>query len=232
MSVQEIGRRLEIVRQRIAVAERRAGRPAGSVALVAVSKTRPTADLLEAIRHGQRRFGESYVQEALPKIEALSSAGLEWHFIGALQANKTKKVSRHFQWVHSVDSAALARRLSTQRPPDLAPLNVCLQVNIDRESTKQGACLEDLPELVEVAASLPRLCLRGLMAMPAHREGFEERRLAFRPLREARDRLRTSTGVPLDTLSMGMTADLEAAITEGATLVRVGTAIFGPRAFP
>jgi pyridoxal phosphate enzyme (YggS family) len=178
------------------------------------------------------RFGESYVQEALPKIAALSGQGFEWHFIGALQANKTQKVSAHFHWVHSLDSPGVARRLNAQRPPELPPLAVCIQVNIDREITKAGVAPEDARNLVEVVAELPRLHLRGLMAVPAPRQGFEAQRAPFRALRAVRDRLQASVGIALDTLSMGMSDDLEAAVAEGATLVRIGTAIFGPRQVP
>jgi pyridoxal phosphate enzyme (YggS family) len=232
MTAQEIGPRLQVVRERIAVAEKLAGRTPGSVTLVAATKLQPPSALLEAARHGQVRFGESYVQEALPKIAALSGQGFEWHFIGALQANKTQKVSAHFHWVHSLDSPGVARRLNAQRPPELPPLAVCIQVNIDREITKAGVAPEDARNLVEVVAELPRLHLRGLMAVPAPRQGFEAQRAPFRALRAVRDRLQASVGIALDTLSMGMSDDLEAAVAEGATLVRIGTAIFGPRQVP
>jgi pyridoxal phosphate enzyme (YggS family) len=232
MTVQEIGGRLRAVRERIAAAEQRAGRRPGSVTLLAVSKAHPVPALLEAARYGQRRFGESYLQEALPKIEALCGEGFEWHFIGVLQANKTAKVSRHFHWVHSLASESAARRLSAQRPDDAPPLQVCVQVNVDREARKAGVLLEHLPEVVRAIAPLPRLRLRGLMAIPAPRQELEEQRQPFRALREARDRLQESTGLAFDTLSMGMSDDLEAAIFEGATLVRIGTAIFGTREVP
>jgi PLP dependent protein len=232
MSAQEIELGLQAVRQRIAAAENLAGRPPGSVTLLAVTKGQPVSALLEAAHHGQTRFGESYLQEALLKIEALTDHRIEWHFVGTLQANKTKRVSSHFQWVHSVDSAKVARRLSTQRSPEMRPLKVCIQVNIDRDPGKAGVSTEDLPELIEAVALLPGLHLRGLMTMPVARHDFERQRAPFRALREVRDRLRETTGLALDTLSMGMSDDLEAAVVEGATLVRVGTAIFGTRDVP
>ena len=180
---------------------------------------------------GQRFFGESYLQEAMAKVEALASAnadGIEWHFIGPLQSNKTQAVATNFAWVHALDRLKIARRLSAQRPADLPPLNVCIQVNISGEASKAGTTLAALPELATAVAALPGLRLRGLMALPARSETLEEQRRPFQRLREALEQLNRD-GMALDTLSMGMSGDLEAAIAEGATIVRVGTAIFGAR---
>ena len=197
-------------------------------ALLAVSKTFPAGDILAAAMAGQRRFGESYVQEAIGKIRQLADYNLEWHFIGPLQSNKTRAVASHFAWVHSIDRAAIARRLSNQRPPSLPDLQICLQVNISGEPSKSGVDMSELDELVAAVADLPRLQLRGLMAIPARTPGVGRRRLAFQALHDTLLRLQKS-GLPLDTLSMGMSDDLEAAVAEGSTLVRVGTAIFGSR---
>jgi hypothetical protein len=226
---ESIRARLDAVRKRIIGTEARFGRPPGSVILLAVSKGVSVQDMCCAMELGQIRFGESYLQEALPKVQALAGRGIEWHFIGALQSNKTKPVAQHFDWVHSVDRIDIARRLSAQRLPELSPLNVCLQVNVSREPSKSGINLEQLPALAQLVADLPRLSLRGLMAIPAPTSDFTEQRRPFRVLREAKDDLQRRLGLALDILSMGMSEDLEAAIAEGATLVRVGTAIFGPR---
>lgn len=220
--------RLTAVRAAIHAAESRHGRPEGSVSLLAVSKTQPSAAIRAAAAAGQRRFGENYLQEALAKIADLADLDLEWHFIGPLQSNKTRPVAEHFAWVHSVDRLKLAERLSAQRPDGLPPLNICLQVNISAEASKSGCSLDELPALARAVAALPQLRLRGLMAIPAPAEGLEQARLPFRRLREALDAL-NADGMALDTLSMGMSDDLEAAIAEGATLVRVGSAIFGAR---
>jgi hypothetical protein len=222
--------KLQQVRHRIGAACLRAGRPVQSVTLLAVSKTFGAERVREALAAGQSAFGENYVQEALPKIEAL--AGLEpridWHLIGPLQSNKARDVALAFDWVHSVDRLKVAERLSAQRPPDLPPLQVCLQVNVSGERSKSGVAPEDLAALAREVAALPRLCLRGLMAIPAPVEGFEAQRGPHRRLREMFEALRAD-GLEMDTLSMGMSVDLEAAIAEGATIVRVGTAIFGQR---
>ncbi len=225
-----IAERLDAVLERIRAAERRFGRPAGSVALLAVSKTQPPEAVLEAAARGQVRFGENYLQEALAKQSALAAhQGLEWHFIGPLQSNKTRRVAESFAWVHSVDRLKIAQRLSEQRPAGLAPLSVCLEVNVDGEPSKSGFGFAELPEAAAAVARLPRLELRGLMAIPAPAEDFEAQRLPFARLRAAFEALRAQ-GLALDTLSIGMSDDLEAAIAEGATLVRIGSAIFGPRA--
>jgi PLP dependent protein len=219
---------LTVVRQRIAAAETRFNRSRDSVVLLAVSKTRTPAAILAVARQSQRRFAENYLQEALPKIEALAREALEWHFIGTLQSNKTEAIARHFDWVHTLDRAKIATRLNDQRPSSLPPLNVLVQVNIDEESTKSGVSLDQLPALIEVVMQYPQLRLRGLMALPAPRTDFEQQRMPFRRLAKAWAQLR-DRGIALDTLSMGTSEDFEAAIAEGATLLRIGTAIFGPR---
>lgn len=220
--------RLAAVRARLAAAETRFGRVPGSVLLLAVSKTRPVGDLREALAAGQTRFGESYLQEAMGKWHALRGETLEWHFIGPLQSNKTKEIAAHFDWVHSLDRLKLAERLDAQRPGDLPPLQVCLQVNLSGEASKSGVAPGKARELALRIADLPRLRLRGLMAIPRPETDFERQRGAFRQLRELAASLQDE-GLALDTLSMGMSDDLEAAVAEGSTLVRIGTAIFGPR---
>ncbi|MCM8594418.1 YggS family pyridoxal phosphate-dependent enzyme [Accumulibacter sp.] len=220
--------RLQAVRARIASAAQQFGRDPGSVSLLAVSKTWPAAPIAELAAAGQRAFGENHVQEALDKIRALAALDLEWHFIGPLQANKTRPVAENFAWVHSVDRLRIAERLSLQRPTSLPPLSVCIQVNVSGETTKSGVSAADAPALARSVAALPRLRLRGLMAIPAPTDDFAGQRRAFRCLRELLERL-TADGLSVDTLSMGMSDDLEAAIAEGSTLVRVGTAIFGER---
>jgi len=224
---------LELTRSRIADAERNAQRPPNSVTLLAVSKTCPAEAVRTAYVAGQRAFGENYVQEALDKIAALSDLReqLEWHFIGPLQSNKTRGVAEHFDWVHSVDRLKIAQRLSEQRPAHLPPLNVCLQVNISDEASKSGATPAQVSELAHAIAALPRLRLRGLMAIPEPAATLAEQRIPHRQLADLLKTLR-SDGLDLDTLSAGMSADLEAAVLEGATLVRIGTAIFGARTYP
>lgn len=230
----ELMQRLEAVNRRIAEAERRFRRKSGSVRLLAVSKTFPAAAVADLAACGQRCFGESYLQEALQKIAGLrdfrdaDGNPIEWHFIAPLQSNKTRAVAENFDWVHGLDRLKTAQRLSAQRPLHLAALNVCVQVNISGEASKAGTSVETLPALATAVAALPRLRLRGLMALPARSTGLERQRQPFRRLHREWEQLRDA-GLPLDTLSMGMSADLEAAIAEGATIVRVGTAIFGPR---
>ncbi|MBI2969239.1 MAG: YggS family pyridoxal phosphate-dependent enzyme [Gammaproteobacteria bacterium] len=219
---------LAAVRESIRAAERKYGRKTGSVTLLAVSKSQPAAAVLEAIAAGQRDFGESYVQEAIVKIAALDDPGLCWHFIGPVQSNKTRVIAARFHWVHSVDRIKVAQRLNDVRAPDLPPLNVCIQVNISAEATKSGVEPGRLPQLAGAVSALPRLRLRGLMALPAPTGEFDLQRRSFRALRELLDDL-LRAGLELDTLSMGTTADLEAAIAEGATIVRVGSGVFGPR---
>jgi pyridoxal phosphate enzyme (YggS family) len=221
--------RLQTVLARIRTAEQRFQRPPGSVALLAVSKTQPPAAIAAVAAAGQTCFGENYLQETLDKMTELAALDLEWHFIGPIQANKTRPIAECFAWVHSVDRLKIAERLSAQRPDHLPPLHVCLQVNISQESTKHGLDERDVPAVARAVATLPRLRLRGLMAIPAPAPEFAAQRMPFARLRALQERL-IAEGLALDTLSMGMSDDLEAAIAEGATLVRVGTAIFGPRA--
>lgn len=219
--------RFQTVLARIRAAERQFQRPPGSVELLAVSKTQPASAVAALAALGQRHFGENYLQEALDKMAELAALDLEWHFIGPIQANKTRSIAEHFAWVHSVDRLKIAERLNAQRPDDLPPLNVCLEVNIDREPSKHGFDERELADIAQAVAALPRLRLRGLMAIPAPTADFTAQRLPFARLREWQERLQMAG---LDTLSMGMSDDLEAAIAEGATLVRIGTALFGPRA--
>lgn len=222
---------LAAARTRLAEALVASGRPADAARLLAVSKTKPAAMIREAWHLGQREFGESYVQEALDKQAELADLEqIVWHFIGPLQSNKTREVAEHFTWVHSVDREKIARRLNDQRPGALGPLDICLQVNISDEASKSGASLTALPALAEAVQVMPALRLRGLMAIPAPAEGQDAQRVPFARLRQALEALRERfPEAPLDTLSMGMSTDLEAAVLEGATLVRLGTAIFGER---
>lgn len=225
-----IANNIQQVQRRIAAACAAAQRPVQSVTLLAVSKTQEASAVRDAFGAGQRAFGENYVQEALDKMGALADLRpqVEWHLIGPLQSNKTRVVAEHFDWVHSVDRLRVAQRLSEQRPAHLPPLNVCLQVNISGESSKSGAAPAEVHALAHAVAALPRLRLRGLMAIPEPEGDFEAQRAPHRLLRELQQVL-VRDGLPLDTLSMGMSADLEAAIAEGSTLVRIGTAIFGAR---
>ena len=224
---------LNTVLNRIGEACRRAGRPVDGVTLLAVSKTFPADAVRDAFDAGCRQFGENYVQEALDKIAALADlrAQITWHLIGPLQSNKTRPVAEAFDWVHAVDRLKIAQRLSAQRPAHLPPLQVCLQVNISGEASKNGLAPAEVPAVAQAVAALPRLRLRGLMAIPEPAGDEAAQRAPHRALRELLVALNTS-GLALDTLSMGMSADLEAAIAEGATLVRVGTALFGGRASP
>ena len=205
-----------------------AGRPVGSVKLLAVSKKKPVDAVLEAAGTGQRDFGENFVSEGVSKIRATGRDDLTWHMIGSLQSNKTRSAAEHFAWVHTIDRLKIAARLSEQRPADSPPLNVCIQVNVDDEPGKSGISTSDIQRLADGVAELPRLRLRGLMCLPAIRTGFDEQRRPFAVLRRACESLR-ARGHDVDTLSMGMTADFRAAIFEGATIVRIGTALFGPR---
>jgi len=214
---------------RIAGAAVAAGRDPAGVRLLAVSKTWPAESVREAAAAGQRAFGENYVQEGVAKVEALADLGLEWHFIGPLQSNKTRLVANRFAWVHSIDRLKIAERLAEQRDVHLPPLDVCIQVNVSGEASKSGVAPADLPELARAVASLPRLRLRGLMAIPEPTPDVALQRARFASLRMLRDEL-NAAGLGLDTLSMGMSDDLEAAIAEGSTMVRVGSAIFGARA--
>lgn len=219
---------LQAVNARIAAAARAAGRNPDDILLLAVSKTFGAGAIRAAVDAGQRAFGESYVQEAVAKIGQLAALNLEWHFVGPIQSNKTRPIAEHFHWVHSVDRLRIARRLSDARPPELAPLQVCIEVKLSGEPTKGGVPPEELDALAREIAALPRLTLRGLMCIPEPSADPSLQRLGFARLRTLRDRL-NDAGLELDTLSMGMSGDLEAAVMEGATIVRVGTAVFGER---
>ncbi len=223
-----IAKNIAKVRTRIREAAQACGRDPQTVGLLAVSKTKPAAAVREAHACGQRDFGENYLQEALNKQAELSDLPLTWHFIGPIQSNKTRPIAEHFAWVHSVDRLKIAQRLSEQRPTQLPPLNICLQVNVSGEASKSGCTPDELPALATAVAALPNLRLRGLMAIPEPTPDVMAQRAAFARLRSLRDGL----GLSLDTLSMGMSDDLEAAIVEGATCVRVGSALFGARHYP
>jgi pyridoxal phosphate enzyme (YggS family) len=227
-----ISANMQAVERAIAAAAAAAGRPREAVQLLAVSKTFPFEDVLEAMQTGQRAFGENYLQEGVDKIAAVAAAvpdaQLEWHFIGPIQSNKTRPIAENFDWVHAVDRLKIAQRLSEQRPAGLSPLNVCLQVNISGEASKSGVAAADLPELARQVALLPNLRLRGLMALPEAETDAAKQHLPFARVRLLYEQLQDD-GMPLDTLSMGMSGDLAAAVAEGATIVRIGTAIFGKR---
>ncbi len=236
----------------MSAAERQFGREPGSVKLLAVSKTRAADDVLALAQLGVTDFGENYVQEALAKIEQLnehsltpgsqhpamrsrhakieqlSGPSLTWHFIGPIQSNKCRQIATHFDWVHSMDRIRVAERLNAARPPELPPLNICIQVNVDAEPTKSGVAPDEVEELAEQLRQYPRLALKGLMALPAPADDFNTQRRAFRKLRNLHEQLITK-GYRFDTLSMGTTHDMQAAIAEGATIIRIGTALFGPR---
>ncbi len=226
-----IATNLQAVRERIAKAARDAGRAPAEIALLAVSKTKPLADILSAAAAGQHEFGENYAQEGIAKMLAAPVAvncDLLWHFIGPLQSNKTRLVAENYAWAHSIERLKIAERLSAQRPASLPPLQVCVQVNVSGEASKSGCAPQDAFELCRAIATLPGLQLRGLMTIPEASDDLPAQRAPFRQLREIYESIRAA-GVPLDTLSMGMSHDLEAAVAEGATIVRVGTAIFGER---
>ncbi len=234
MIMSTIAQNLQAVDASIVAAAAAAGRPRAQVQLLAVSKTFPPEAVLDAVAAGQRAFGENYLQEALDKIaavaQALPATPIAWHFIGPIQSNKTKPIAGAFSWVHTVERLKIAQRLSEQRPPELGPLNICLQVNISGEASKSGVSPAELPELARQVALLPNLRLRGLMAIPEPETQPEKQRIAFRQLRELADALRAQ-GLELDTLSMGMSSDLASAVLEGATIVRIGSAIFGSRKY-
>lgn len=224
---------LNNVRARVASACERAGRDPGEIAILAVSKKHSVERILAMRQLGQQAFGENYVQEAVAKMKQIADMAppgflFEWHFIGPLQSNKTKDVAEHFSWVQSVDRVKLLNRLSSQRPEELPELNVCIQVNIDQEPQKAGVLPEQLPEIVQAALSLPRLRLRGLMTIPMAASGGHDPSASYERMSDLYDGL-VSEGVGLDTLSMGMSADLEEAIMHGSTMVRIGTDLFGPR---
>jgi pyridoxal phosphate enzyme (YggS family) len=227
-----IAANLQAVEATIEAAVQAAGRTRSEVQLLAVSKTFPVEAVFEAMAAGQAAFGENYLQEALEKIAHVARAQpeskVEWHFIGPIQSNKTRPIAASFDWVHTVERLKIAQRLSEQRPPELGPLNICLQVNISGEASKSGASEAELPELARAVAQLPNLRLRGLMAIPEQASDPAQQRAAFARLRKLSDTLRAG-GLALDTLSMGMSGDMDAAIAEGATIVRIGSAIFGAR---
>lgn len=226
--MKNIADNLAALRQQTATLAAAYQRDPDSIHILAVSKRQPI-DAIRAMRDaGQVDFGENYLQEALDKIATLGDAGFCWHFIGPLQSNKTRPVAEHFDWVHTLERAKTARRLNDQRPASRPPLNICIQVNISGESSKSGISLEELPDLAATVAELPRLRLRGLMALPAPATDLASQRRPFAALRSALEDLQ-SQGLALDTLSMGTSGDLEAAVAEGATIVRIGTALFGPR---
>lgn len=220
--------RLKLVQQRIEMACLAAGRPVSAVKLLAVSKRNPAEKIRTFNQLGVDAFGENQLQEALEKKQELSELKLQWHFIGAVQSNKTRPISEQFDWVQSVDRERILRRLDSQRPPDAGELNICLQIDIDNEPQKGGASAEEVMNLAAIAASLNNVRLRGLMAIPKHNYETAEQRNSFRRVREVFEKLKTA-GYDVDTLSMGMSADLESAIHEGSTMVRVGTDIFGAR---
>lgn len=232
MIMSPIPQNLQAITATIVAAAQESGRAPDTVQLLAVSKTFGPEAVLEAVHAGQRAFGENYLQEALDKIAALSAqpAQLEWHFIGPIQSNKTRPIAEHFDWVHTVEREKVAQRLSEQRPAGMAPLQICLQVNISGEASKSGVAPEEVAALAHKVAALPNLTLRGLMAIPEPAVEFDRQRAAFARLRTLYEQLRAD-GLALDTLSMGMSADLRAAVFEGATIVRVGSAIFGARTY-
>lgn len=230
MTYESIAANLAQVQERIRYAAERARRAPEEIQLIAVSKTQPADAIRAAFDAGQRIFGESYLQEALEKVDVLADLPIEWHFIGRIQGNKTRQIAAHFDWVHGLADAGHARRLSEQRPAERGPLNVCLQVNVGGEASKAGVEPSDVPELLQLCETLPGIRVRGLMTLPPPAEDEDEQRAPLRALRNLRDAV-AGPGRPLETLSMGMSDDLEAAILEGATMVRIGTAIFGARSY-
>src|SRR3954453_8405072 len=221
---------LERVKERIEAIAKRTGRPPESITLLAARKTNPPECLREAFAAGQRILGENYLQEALVKMEALTDLPIEWHFIGPIQSNKTRRIAENFAWVHSIDRKKIADRLSKDRPESLPPLQVCVQVNVSGEDSKSGVAPEEAADLAAHIVELPRLKLRGVMAIPELTKATALQRSQFRMVKDVYDQLKQA-GYDLDTVSMGMSEDLDLAIEEGATLVRVGTAIFGPRRY-
>ncbi len=220
--------KLAQIRNEISIAETQFHRDQGSVCLLAVSKTRTVDEIIAAISSGQRHFGENYCQEAIEKIESINQADVIWHFIGPIQSNKTKQIATYFDWVHTVDRIKIARRLNEIRPEEKKPLNICVQINISGEESKSGISLDDAGQFIYELEQFKRLKVRGLMALPAPTDNFEEQRAAFSKLNQKLHDLNIKTP-ELDTLSIGTTQDMHAAIAEGATIVRIGTAIFGPR---
>ena len=228
MSEQTIADNIAKLFERVRLAAQKSQRSESGISVLAVSKTRPCGDLRHAFNNGLTEFGENYLQEALTKIEQLADLPLTWHFIGPIQSNKTRAIAENFDWVHTVDRIKIAQRLSDQRPAHLAPLQICIQVNISREESKSGVMLESLPSLAKQILALPALQLRGLMAIPAATDDTNAQNAAFARLHTAQIELR-EFAPELDTLSMGMSGDMESAIAQGSTLVRIGTDIFGAR---
>ena len=224
----EITKRYQQLNTRLVELAIQCHRSVDSIQIIAISKTRSVAEILDAYMAGCHRFGESYIQEAVPKIQALSDKQIEWHFIGPIQANKTQAIANNFAWVHSIDRQKIARRLNDQRATHIPRLNVCIQVNISAEKSKSGVDIDDIVPLAHYLETLPRLKLRGLMAIAQKTSDNQQQRQAFRHLYEAQQEL-ILAGLPLDTLSMGMSGDWEAAVLEGATMIRIGTALFGAR---
>jgi len=223
-----IAQNIQSIRTQIKALEEKYLRQAGSVQLLTVSKTRPIEDIQSAFAENQHHFGENYLQDALPKIENITESAIQWHFIGPIQSNKTRQIAENFHWVHTIDRLKIARRLSEQRNPEQPPLNVCIQVNVSGEENKSGVNCDEALTLARQINELPNIQLRGLMTIPASSNNFDEQRKPFRVLKELKDEIQ-SQGIKLDTLSMGMSNDMEAAIAEGSTMVRIGTAIFGKR---
>jgi PLP dependent protein len=226
--MQNIEKNLSKIEHEITDICQRYQRPEADVTLLAVSKRKPASHIRAAFEYGQRSFGENYLQEALEKMSELSDFDIDWHFIGAIQSNKTRPITENFSWVHCVERLKIAQRLNDQRPTNMPPLNVCIQVNIDQEDTKAGVAIEEVESLAQDISKLPNIRLRGLMAIPSKGETIVEQRKPFAQLQECLSNLQ-NIGIACDTLSMGMSNDLEAAIAEGSTLVRIGTAIFGER---
>ena len=226
--MRNIAKSLESLKQRIDRAERRYGRESGAVTVLAVSKTRPVQDIITAAEHGQRDFGENYVQEAIAKITSLNHHGLVWHFIGPVQSNKTSTIAEYFDWVHSIDRIKIIKRLNDARPDNLVPINLCVQINISKEQNKSGISPDELEQLLAECADFSRVRIRGLMTLPKPCDDFEQQRMQFNELKKLFEKINMNCG-QYDTLSMGTSNDFEAAIAEGSTIVRTGTAIFGAR---
>ena len=226
--MENIVENIKSIQQRIHAAEQKYGRKTGSVSLLAVSKSHPISAIRQALASGQTNFGENYLQEAIGKISSLTEDEIIWHFIGPVQSNKTRQLAEHFDWVHSLDREKVAKRLSQARSTDLSPINVCIQVNISEEKSKSGISPSDISKFTDYLLKLPGLRLRGLMVIPEAHSEYQQQRRSFQKAFDLFQQL-VKSGFELDTLSMGMTDDLEAAIAEGSTLVRIGTAIFGPR---
>ena len=228
MDAQQLSDNIAKLLERVRLSAEKSQRQASDIVVLAASKRRTAEEIRAAHRAGLNHFGESYLQEAVGKMAQLGDLDLTWHFIGHIQSNKTRDISEHFSWVHSVDRTKIARRLSSHRHDAVSELNVCIQVNIDEEASKSGVPPSEVAELARAVAGLPRLRLRGLMCLPAVRETFDEQRLPFARTRGLAESL-ARDGIVMDTLSMGMSDDFRAAIMEGATIVRIGTAVFGPR---